>query len=78
MKSGDVVFIPRGSEFPVVLRPFEESNALNSPCIHTARSTFQLIGKCYLHGFMDGEAFKRPGCFGFFEKRYSILYRKYI
>jgi len=41
-KKGDVLAIVQCS-FPIVLRPREQG--------------YEYIGECYLHGFMDGEAF---------------------
>lgn len=41
---GDEVWVLFGGRVPFVLRPNE------------AGSTFSMIGDCYLHGFMDGEA----------------------
>ena len=42
VKSGDIVIVPLGGQVPIVLRP--------------CRDKFTLVGECYLHGFMDGEA----------------------
>ena len=40
---GDIVTVVLGGSVPLVLRP--------------CGSHFELVGECYLHGFMDGEAF---------------------
>ncbi|KAK8041283.1 heterokaryon incompatibility protein-domain-containing protein [Apiospora phragmitis] len=44
LKTGDEVCVLLGGEVPFVLRPVGE------------RGTFKLVGQCYTHGFMDGEA----------------------
>ena len=44
LKKHDVVFLLLGSDSPFILRRVPES------------STFKLVGKCYIHGIMDGEA----------------------
>ncbi|KAK7908657.1 HET-domain-containing protein [Apiospora marii] len=49
LKTGDEVCVLLGGEAPFVLRPVEE------------RGTFRMVGQCYAHGFMDGEAV-RGGC----------------
>jgi hypothetical protein len=46
-QSGDIVCILFGCSVPVVLREFEEEG----------NHYFKLIGECYIHGLMDGEAF---------------------
>jgi hypothetical protein len=46
---GDKIFALAGSGLPLVLRPAENTIDGLSPC-------FRLIGPCYLHGVMDGEA----------------------
>ena len=43
---GDVVCILFGSDFPFIVR-------------QTADDAFQLIGECYVHGLMKGEALER-------------------
>jgi len=48
-KKGDAVWILKGCSVPVVLRK-------------CAAETYTLVGECYVHGFMDGEAFcEGPG-----------------
>ena len=42
-EAGDVIFILIGCDVPVILRPQKDG-------------TYQLIGECYFHGFMKGEA----------------------
>lgn len=48
-KSGDKVFVLRGSEVPFILRP-----------CGLGREGFFVVGDCYVHGIMDGEALGRP------------------
>jgi hypothetical protein len=45
-QAGDVICVLYGCSVPVVLRPQSEDG----------RSFFQLVGECYVHGIMDGEA----------------------
>jgi hypothetical protein len=47
IRTGDCVFILPGGYTPVVLRP--TGHSLEGP-------EFQLLGECYVHGFMKGEA----------------------
>jgi Heterokaryon incompatibility protein (HET) len=42
---GDVMFVPLGSETPFLLR-------------NTSTGGYKIIGDCYVHGFMDGEALR--------------------
>ncbi|KAK8125026.1 uncharacterized protein PG998_000785 [Apiospora kogelbergensis] len=49
LKTGDEVCVLLGGEVPYVLRPVGE------------RGTFKLVGQCYTHGFMDGEAVQSEG-----------------
>ena len=43
-RPGDKICILLGCNFPLVLRPFEGTEH------------WELIGSCYVHGIMDGEA----------------------
>lgn len=43
--AGDFIFIVAGASHPIILRP--------SP---RYEDTYQAIGECYVHGFMDGQA----------------------
>lgn len=45
---GDCVYIPLGSAVPYVIRP-------------GSNKTYRLIGECYVHGIMNGEAFHISG-----------------
>jgi hypothetical protein len=44
---GDIVCILLGSHYPLVLRPAADANG---------RRTWLVVGACYVHGVMDGEA----------------------
>ncbi|KAH8745951.1 heterokaryon incompatibility protein-domain-containing protein [Hyaloscypha finlandica] len=46
LEEGDEIYILAGGKFPLVLRPSPESQP----------NTFELVGDCYVHGVMDGEA----------------------
>jgi hypothetical protein len=48
-REGDKVFLLLGGDVPFILRP-------------ETKSTWTLIGHCYIHGIMDGEAFKEQEC----------------
>ena len=43
-ETGDIVSLMRGSPVPVVIRPSQRGNS------------YLMIGQCYIHGIMDGEA----------------------
>jgi len=47
---GDTIFIPLGSAIPFIIRPKQ-----NQP------DRYEMIGECYVHGIMNGEAFERDG-----------------
>lgn len=51
---GDHIFIVRGARVPLVLRPIED-NFLAASSSSLCRDYFY-VGRCYLHGYMDGEA----------------------
>jgi hypothetical protein len=46
LEEGDEIYILAGGSVPFVLRPSPESQP----------NTFELVGDCYVHGVMDGEA----------------------
>lgn len=48
LQSGDVVAVLYGCSVPVVLRAVEN------------RTYYKLVGECYIHGLMDGQAVKDP------------------
>jgi hypothetical protein len=45
--TGDDIYVLAGGSHPLVLRPFPTAKRSN---------TFELVGDCYVHGIMDGEA----------------------
>lgn len=52
VKEGDEVHIISGGPAPFILRPAEDRSAGDVPC-------YTLMGDCYHHGIMDGEATQR-------------------
>jgi len=51
MQAGDEIHIVAGGNCPLVLR-----KASHERSIQSANPTYTLVGDCYLHGVMDGEA----------------------
>lgn len=49
-RPGDEIWVIQGAEMPVLLRKSEVYNGC-----------YQLVGSCYVHGFMDAEILKKPG-----------------
>lgn len=47
-RRGDVVALFAGSRVPLIIRPTGQR--------------WRLVGECYIHGVMDGEAFDEGGC----------------
>ena len=47
MEPGDSIYILAGGPLPFVLRPVRDARCID---------TFQLVGSCYVHGVMDGQA----------------------
>ena len=47
--SGDCVAIVKGAKVPLILRPMDDAK-------------WELIGDCYIHGIMHGEAFNKEKC----------------
>ncbi|KAI2639073.1 HET-domain-containing protein [Hypomontagnella submonticulosa] len=47
-REGDLVWIIQGSRVPLILRPLQQEES----------TAYNLVGGTYLHGFMQGEAFK--------------------
>lgn len=43
-QTGDIISLMRGSPVPVVIRPSQQGKS------------YLMIGQCYIHGIMDGEA----------------------
>lgn len=63
MRAGDEVWVLLGAKVPVVLRPLrstisreEDSGILKPQPGYTARRHRAVVGDCYLHGIMEGEA----------------------
>ncbi|XPT04626.1 hypothetical protein M3J09_013702 [Ascochyta lentis] len=52
---GDEVWVLAGGRVPFVLRALNEAT-VPAAQTDTGSKSFKLIGECYLHGFMDGEA----------------------
>jgi hypothetical protein len=51
VREGDLICILYGVSVPVVLRKFSDNKEKDMKC-------YILIGECYVHGMMDGEAFR--------------------
>lgn len=51
---GDYIFIVRGVRVPLVLRASKD-NSLEASSSSRSRD-YSFVGRCYLHGYMDGEA----------------------
>lgn len=45
-RKGDLIYVLLGCSIPLVLRP-----------VKTKINTFELIGECYVDGYMNGEVF---------------------
>ncbi|KAH7333201.1 heterokaryon incompatibility protein-domain-containing protein [Rhexocercosporidium sp. MPI-PUGE-AT-0058] len=60
-RSGDEIHLVAGSNWPLVLRKISDATA-SSP------ARYRCLGKCYIHGIMDGEAADN------FEKRATGIY----
>lgn len=51
---GDRIFVVQGAKTPLILRPLEGSfMEASSPL---GDREYSYVGRCYLHGYMDGEA----------------------
>jgi hypothetical protein len=48
VQRGDRVYVLLGCSLPVILRPWGEGN----------EKLFKLVGECYMHSIMHGEAFE--------------------
>ena len=55
VEKGDEVFIVKGSNVPLILRPIE-GTLLPSFGLSEHEQGYLFVSQCYLHGFMDGEA----------------------
>jgi hypothetical protein len=58
MAIGDMVFMLRGAQLPFVLHHSDDKRQENDICHHPTKLCFEFIGTSYVHGIMDGEAFK--------------------
>lgn len=47
---GDIVFIPHGAQTPFLIRRQELDHS-----VAVGENHYQLVGKAYVHGFMEGE-----------------------
>lgn len=52
---GDEVWVLAGGRVPFVLRRLDGPGGVNGE-VNKGAQNFRLVGECYLHGFMDGEA----------------------
>ena len=55
LRQGDKVFVLRGSHVPVLLRRFDGTMP-EKPQSQDTDDRYSLVGVCYVHGIMDGEA----------------------
>ncbi|KAK7222795.1 hypothetical protein V2G26_010798 [Clonostachys chloroleuca] len=51
IRDQDEIFILPGSAVPIVLRPINLNNSVKDEKAH-----YKVVGDCFIHGFMDGEA----------------------
>jgi hypothetical protein len=66
LQVGDEVYVINGSNVPFVLRKSDRSNLDRQPEDKSQTilfPMFRLIGDCYVHNFMDGEACHNGGKF---------------
>ncbi|KAI4274429.1 MAG: hypothetical protein LQ337_003939 [Flavoplaca oasis] len=54
LKQGDCLFVAKGSESPLLLRPIHGSAIEGGQQENFPK--YQFVGRCYVHGIMDGEA----------------------
>jgi hypothetical protein len=59
---GDLICILYGCSVPVILRPQTVDG----------RDVWILIGECYVHGLMDGEAMERTNVTGFESEEFEL------
>lgn len=70
----DYIYVPYGSDVPFVLRPLREAGSSEYlPEKATAFQNWQLVGACYVHGIMDGEAVKAVQEGKLAEQRVNII-----
>ncbi len=51
VRKGDQICVLLGCNIPLILRQ------------RKIEGTYEIVGECYLHGFMDGEALRESGKF---------------
>ncbi|KAF9639192.1 hypothetical protein BFW01_g10089 [Lasiodiplodia theobromae] len=54
----DKVFVLRGGSIPFILRHSDDQEHGQKDCYHPPELCFQLVGRSYVHGIMDGQALK--------------------
>lgn len=64
MQPGDEVHVLIGSSVPFILRPYQPSEEEAGCPSSNQIPSYTVIGECYLHGFMDGEALEDGGVEG--------------
>ncbi|KAI4268354.1 MAG: hypothetical protein L6R38_007871 [Xanthoria sp. 2 TBL-2021] len=52
-REGDCLFVVKGSQCPLLLRPLHDSAIKNG---QQDFPSYHFVGRCYVHGIMDGEA----------------------
>jgi hypothetical protein len=58
MRPGDLVIIPHGLLTPYILRPVDENTLqMYKDAGLDIKPDYQIVGECYLHGWMDGTYF---------------------
>jgi hypothetical protein len=55
---GDIVAVLRGGEVPFVLRKSKKQGHTQEQCGDLSKQCFELVGRCYVHGIMDGQMMK--------------------
>ncbi|RDW56543.1 heterokaryon incompatibility protein [Coleophoma cylindrospora] len=65
---GDCITVLRGAKVPMILRPIITGER---PVADDFDGKFMLVGPCYVHGFMDGQAFERDSSVP--EREYELL-----
>ncbi|RDW56869.1 heterokaryon incompatibility protein [Coleophoma crateriformis] len=65
---GDYITVLRGAKVPMVLRSMTAGEV---PLSNDFDGTLMLVGPCYVHGFMDGQAFDRDSSFP--EREFDLL-----
>jgi hypothetical protein len=66
LQSGDIVCIPYGCKVPHVVRVVPETNL-------PEEKSYRLVGECYVHGIMDGEAIEHRDEWCLAEETFNII-----